>query len=86
MQSCGRMFCPYNYDLRPEIEFFLEKAEKPDPRLCDHDWMIIVVFCMDIVTEQMDQLIINLTRNESPYQCDVWRRWICDVMRTLFGS
>jgi len=44
------MFCPYNYDLRPEIEFFLEKAEKPDPRLCDHDWMIIVVFCMDIVT------------------------------------
>jgi hypothetical protein len=57
--------------LRPEIEFFLEEAEKPDPRLCDHDWMIVAVFCMGTVTEHMNQLIINLGMNESPSHCGV---------------
>jgi len=68
------VFARVTTTLRPEIEFFMEEAEKPDPRLCDHDWMIIAVFCMGTITEHMNQLIINLRRNESPYQCGVWKR------------
>jgi len=47
------------YDLKLEIELFMEMRGKLSPQLCDHDWMCDFAFCIDI-TEHMKDLDINL--------------------------
>jgi hypothetical protein len=51
--------CLDMYDLKSEIEFFLQMKGKPFLQLCDYDCMCDFAFCTDI-TQHMNELNINL--------------------------
>jgi hypothetical protein len=49
------------YDLKLEINLFLDMKGKSFPQLTDHDWMCDFAFCVDI-TQYLNELNRNLQR------------------------